>query len=67
MNLDAKMIEKIEALSQLLGKSPKTILDGALDLYFKVEKEKQLEDGLAAHKKETDLTYDEFWDDVDVE
>jgi len=67
MQLDAQMIEKIEALSVLLGRSQKTILDGALDLYFKVEKEKQLEEGLNEHKKETDLSYDEFWDDVDFE
>ncbi|MDF1881283.1 hypothetical protein JHD50_08210 [Sulfurimonas sp. MAG313] len=67
MQLDNKMIEKIEVLSELLGQSPKTILDGALDLYFKVQKEKQLEEGLSAHKKETDLSYDEFWGDVDFE
>jgi len=67
MNLDTKMIEKIEAMSELLAKSPKTILDEALELYFKSQKEKLLEDGLAAHKKETDLSYDEFWGDVDFD
>jgi hypothetical protein len=67
MHLDTKMIEKIEVLAELLKKSPEKVLDEALDLYLKVEREKQLEVELDEHKKETNLSYDEFWDDLDFE
>lgn len=67
MHLDAKMTEKIEVLSELLKKSPQKVVDEALDLYLKVEREKQLEVELDAHKKETNLSYDEFWDDLDFD
>ena len=67
MQLDAKMIEKIEMLAELLKKSPEKVLDEALDMYLKVEREKQLELELAEHKKETNLSYDEFWDDLDFD
>jgi len=67
MQLDAKMIEKIEVLAELLKRSPKKVVDEALDLYLKVEREKQLEIELDEHKKETNLSYDEFWDDLDFD
>jgi len=67
MQLDTKMIEKIEVLAELLKKSPEKVIDEALDLYLKVEREKQLEVELNEHKKETNLSYDEFWGDVDFE
>ena len=67
MQLNAKMIEKIELLAELMKRSPERVVDEALDLYLKVEREKQLEDELNAHKKETDLTYNEFWDDLDFD
>jgi len=67
MQLNAEMIEKIELLAELMKRSPERVVDEALDLYLKVEREKQLEDELNAHKKETDLTYNEFWDDLDFD
>ncbi len=67
MQLDVKLIEKIEVLAELLKKPPQTVVDEALDLYLKVERERQLEIELEEHKKETDLSYDEFWDDLDFD
>ena len=67
MQLDEKMIEKVEALSVLLKRSPEKVLDEALDLYLKQENEKQMEVDLAEHQKETNLSYDEFWDDLDFD
>ena len=67
MHLDTKMLEKIWVLAELLKKSPEKVMDEALDLYLKVEREKQLEIELDEHKKETNLSYDEFWDDLDFE
>ena len=54
-------------MAELLEKSPDRVMDEALDLYLKVEREKQLEVELDEHKKETNLSYDEFWDDLDFE
>ena len=67
MQLKAKMIDRIEAMSQLLKKSPERVLEEALDLYLKQERDKQLEVELEEHKKETDLSYNEFWDDMDLD
>ncbi len=67
MQLNAKTVEKIEVLAELLKRSPEKVMDEALDLYLKVEREKQLKVELDEHKKETNLSYDEFWDDVDFE
>ncbi len=67
MQLDGKMVEKVQALAALLKKKPEQVLDEALDLYLKQEREKQLEIELEEHKKETNLSYDEFWDDVDFD
>jgi hypothetical protein len=67
MHLDTKIIEKIDVLAELLKKTPEKVLDEALDLYLKVEREKQLGLELDEHKKETNLSYDEFWDDLDFE
>lgn len=67
MQLDAKTVEKIEALALLLQKRPEKVLDEALDLYLKQEREKQLEVELEEHRRETNLSYDEFWDDLDFD
>jgi len=67
MQLDSKMAEKVEALAELLKRRPEQVLDEALDLYLKQEREKQLEIELEEHKKETNLSFDEFWDDVDFD
>ena len=67
MQLNANMIEKIEVLAEMLERSPEKVLDEALDLYLKVEREKYLDGKLNAHKKETDLSYDEFWGDLDFD
>ncbi len=67
MELDAKMIEKVEALALLLKRRPEQVLDEALDLYLKQEREKQLEVELEEHRKETNLSYDEFWGNLDFD
>ena len=54
--------ENLEAFQTLLGKDENTMLNEALELYFKEEAEK-----IQAQKdSQTNLSYDEFWDDVDI-
>ncbi len=65
--LDAKMIESLNEYSQILKRSPDIIIKEALEEYFtKVEKE-LLEKALADENAITNLSYDEFWDGVDIE
>lgn len=67
MQLDDKLIDRIEAMVELLGKPADKVLNEALDMYLKDQREKQVERDLEEHKKETDLSYDEFWGDMDFD
>ena len=54
--------ENLEAFKALLNKDENTIINEALELYFTEEAEK-----IQAQKdSQTNLSYDEFWDDVDI-
>ena len=55
-------IENIEAFKTLLNKDENTMINEALALYFKDEAEKLQ----ALKDSQTNLSYDEFWDDVDI-
>ena len=64
--LDAKTIEALQEYSQVLKRPVDTIIKEALDDYFaKVEKE-LLEKAMADENALTSLSYDEFWDGVEV-
>ena len=65
--LDAKTIEALKEYSELLKRSTDVIIKEALEDYFaKVEKE-LLEKAMADENTITTLSYDEFWDGVDIE
>ncbi len=60
-------VEQLELYSSLLNKDISTILDEALEEFFvKVEKELQ-EKNLENENALTNLSYDEFWDGVDLD
>jgi len=66
LELSRNNMDNIEIYSKLLQKSPSSILNEALQIYFdKVEKD------LAAQSRESDgantnLDFNEFWDGVDI-
>ncbi len=65
--LDAKTLEALQEYSELLKRSPDTIIKEALEEYFvKVEKE-LLEKAMADENAITNLSYDEFWDGVELD
>lgn len=66
MQLDEELIKKIEALELLVHKSPDAILHEALDAYLQAQQTKLIEEELERKRKETTLSYDEFWDGVDI-
>ena len=55
-------VESLELYTKLLNKDINTILDEALEQYFKTEDEKII----AKEQNATNLSYDEFWDGLDV-
>ncbi len=54
--------ENLEAFKSLLNKDTTTMINEALELYFTEEAEK-LQD---KNSSQTNLSYDEFWNDVDI-
>ena len=54
--------EDLEAFKTLLNKDENTIINEALALYFTEEAEKIQ----ALKDSQTNLSFDEFWDDVDI-
>ena len=66
MQLDETMIKKIEALALMTHQSPEEVLHEALDGYLEAQQTKLIEEELERKRKETTLSYDEFWDGVDI-
>ena len=65
--LDAKTIEALKEYSEILQRPVDIIVKEALEEYFvKVEKE-LLEKSMANEHAITNLSYDEFWDGVEIE
>lgn len=65
--LDAKTVEALKEYSELLKRPTNIIIKEALEDYFvKVEKE-LLEKAMADENAITNLSYDEFWEGVDLD
>jgi tRNA A37 N6-isopentenylltransferase MiaA len=67
LELSTSRFEDLEAFSKILNKDINTILDEALDLYFVNEQKKLLEKNIADDNAMTNLDYDEFWSDVELD
>ncbi len=59
--------QNLENFSQILKKDFSTIMNEALENYFEQEQKKLLEKNLDDENALTNLDFDEFWDDVDVD
>lgn len=57
---DAQTAEKLAAFGELLKKDAATMINEALERYFEAKEEE-----MAQKDPMTDLSFDEFWDDVD--
>ena len=62
LELKRDKIDSLELYAELLKKDINTMLDEALEQYFKSEQEKII----AKEHNATNLDYDEFWDGVDI-
>jgi len=62
INISEENLQNLEAFKGLLNKDENTMINEALELYFAEEHEK-LQD---INNSQTNLSYDEFWDNVDI-
>ena len=60
-------VENLQAFSEILKKDINTMLEEALEQYFQSEQEKLLEKNQDDENAMTNLDYDEFWDDVELD
>ncbi len=59
--LDAETTERLKVFGELLNKDADTMINEALQQYFEAKEEE-----MASQDPMTNLSYDEFWDDLDV-
>jgi len=69
INLELKQdtVDNLLAFSELLKKDINKMLEEALEQYFESEQKKLIEKGIEEDATMTNLDYDEFWDDVDLD
>ncbi len=60
-------VENLQAFSEILKKDINTMLEEALEQYFQSEQQKLLEKNQDDENAMTNLDYDEFWDDVELD
>jgi len=60
-------MQNLEAFSELKKKDISTLINEALEKYFVNEEKKLLEKNLADENAMTNLDFDEFWDDVEID
>jgi hypothetical protein len=60
-------MQNLEAFSQLKKKDISALINEALEVYFVNEEKKLLEKNLANENAMTNLDYDEFWDDLEID
>jgi predicted DNA-binding protein len=66
LRLRAETIENLHIFSEILKKSPEEIIEEALDAYFDQVQKELMEKNLMDENAQTNLSYDEFWDGVDI-
>lgn len=64
--LNSDNLENLENFSILLKKDFSTIINEALEEYFQNEQKKLLEKNLDDENAMTNLTYEDFWDGIDL-
>jgi len=60
-------IENLQAFSEILKKDINTMLEEALEQYFQSEQQKLIEKNQDDENAMTNLDFDEFWDDVELD
>jgi len=58
--------ENLSNFKEMLQKDESQMINEALELYFETEQKKLLEKNLEDENAMTNLSYDEFWDGIDL-
>jgi hypothetical protein len=66
LSINPDNYENLENFKEILKKDESTIINEALELYFETEQKKLLEKNLENENAMTNLSYDEFWGDVEI-
>jgi len=66
MTINDDNLQNLQIFSTLLKKDENTLLNEALKLFFEQEQKKLLEKSIADEQALTNLSFDEFWDDVEI-
>jgi hypothetical protein len=64
ISINADNYENLTTFKEILKKDESTMINEALELYFQEEQKKLLEKNISDENALTNLSYDEFWDDV---
>ena len=65
--LNTDNLENLQNFSEILKKDYSTMMNEALEDYFIAAQKQMLEKNLGDENAMTNLGFDEFWDDVDVD
>ena len=60
-------VENLQLFSKMLNKDINTMLEEALEQYFDNEQKRLMEKNINDESAMTNLDFDEFWDDVDLD
>ena len=67
IELKQDTVDNLLVFSELLHKDVNKMLEEALEQYFESEQKKLIEKGIEEDATMTNLDYDEFWDDVELD
>jgi len=67
LELKQTTVENLHAFSELLKKDVNTMLEEALVQYFENEQKKLIEKGIEEDASMSNLDFDEFWDDLELD
>lgn len=66
ISIDADNYENLENFKEILKKDESTMINEALELYFEEQQKLLLEKNLNDENAMTNLSYDEFWGDIEL-
>ncbi len=66
LSINQENYENLTDFKEILKKDESTMINEALQLYFETEQKKLLEKNLENENAMTNLSYDEFWDDIEL-
>ena len=66
LSINQENYENLTDFKEILKKDESTMINEALQLYFETQQKRLLEKNLENENAMTNLSYDEFWDDIEL-